>query len=96
MTIVLCSKGYPQVYKKNFIIKDLENIKREKNFFLYHAGTKKYNGKLLSIGGRVLNFTLIGENLKKMRSLILSKIKKLNLKKFYYRYDIGWRVIDKK
>ena len=96
MTIVLCSKGYPQVYKKNFIIKDLENIKREKNFFLYHAGTKKYNGKLLSIGGRVLNFTFIGENLKKMRSLILSKIKKLNLKKFYYRYDIGWRVIDKK
>ena len=96
MTIVLCSRGYPLNYKKNFEIKNINKIKYEKQFYLYHAGTKRHGEKILSVGGRVLNFTMIGKNLKKIRFKILKKIKKINLKNFYYRNDIGWRVIGKK
>ena len=47
LCIVLCSKGYPDKYKKNIEIKNLNKIKFNKNEFLFHAGTKKKNNKIL-------------------------------------------------
>tara|TARA_B100000963_G_scaffold360851_1_gene393465 strand:- start:2694 stop:3971 length:1278 start_codon:yes stop_codon:yes gene_type:complete len=95
MTIVLCSKGYPGKYKKNIIINNLNKLKLSKNNFIYHAGTKYYDGKLLSVGGRVLNFTSVGKNFSSIRKKILQLIKKLNWKNGIFRRDIGWRVIKK-
>ena len=95
MTIVICAKGYPGNYKKNIIIKNIDKIKLSKKNFLYHAGTMISGNKLKSIGGRVLNITSVGESFKKIRSKIISNIKKLNWKEGFYRKDIGWRVINK-
>ena len=95
MTIVLCSKGYPGKYKKNIPINNLRNLKLKKNF-IYHAGTKFENGTIVSTGGRVLNFTAIGENFFKIRKMIISQIKKLNWKNGFFRKDIGWKVIKTK
>ena len=94
MTIVLCSKGYPGNYKKNFNIKNLDKIKLSKNDYIYHAGTKLENGKILSSGGRVLNVTSLGKNFFNIRKRIISILKKINWNKGFYRRDIGWRVID--
>ncbi len=93
MTIVLCSKGYPGKYKKNKIIKNLEKIKNRQNLFVYHAGTKIINNKLISNGGRVLNITATGKIFKKIRINIFKIIKKINWKDGFFRKDIGWRVI---
>ena len=41
LCVVLCSKGYPDDYKKNEEIPNLDNIKTSNNEYLYHAGTKK-------------------------------------------------------
>ena len=95
MTIVLCSKGYPGNYKKDKNIKNLNNINLSKNDFIYHAGTKLKNGKIVSDGGRVLNVTSIGNNFSNIRSGIINLIKKINWKDGFYRKDIGWRVINK-
>ena len=95
MTIVLCSKGYPNSFKKNKIIKNINKIKISKNDYIYHAGTKFKNNKLLSNGGRVLNITSVGKNFLNIRKKIISIIKKLNWKDGFYRKDIGWRVINK-
>ena len=95
MTIVLCSKGYPNNYKKNLKIKNLSKIKLSKNDFIYHAGTKLENNQLMSNGGRVLNVTSIGKSLVKIRKKIISILIKLNWKEGFYRKDIGWRVIKK-
>ena len=93
MTIVVCSKGYPKKYKKNKIIKNLNRIKYNKNLFIYHAGTKTMNNKLISSGGRVLNITSTGKTFKNIRNIILKTIKKINWKYGFFRKDIGWRVI---
>ena len=93
MTIVLCSKGYPGKYKKNKIIKNFDDIKTSNNNFIFHAGTKFKNNKLLSHGGRVLNFSSTGKNFLNIRKSILRLLKKLNWKEGFYRKDIGWRVI---
>ena len=95
MTIVLCAKGYPNSYRKNLKINNINKIKLSQKNFLYHAGTKLSNGDLLSEGGRVLNVTSVGNNFCKIRNKIISNIKKLNWKYGFYRKDIGWKVINK-
>ena len=96
MTIVLCSKGYPGSYKKNKIIKNVDNIELSKKDFIYHAGAKIKNNKLFSNGGRVLNVTSTGNSFFRIRKNILSIIKKINWKNGFFRRDIGWKVINKK
>ena len=94
MTIVLCSKGYPRNYKKNILVKNLNRIKLDKKNFLFHAGTILRNKDIVSVGGRVLNFTCLGKNFLQIRKRIISSIKILNWKNGFFRKDIGWKVID--
>ena len=92
MTIVLCSKGYPRKIKLNSII-NIDKIKIMKNSFIFHAGTKFKDNKIVSCGGRVLNITSTGKIYKKIRINIFKIIKQINWKDGFYRKDIGWRVI---
>ncbi len=94
MTIVLCSKGYPGIYSKNKNLKNLDKIKLKRDDFIFHAGTKEINGKIFSNGGRVLNFTSLGNNFFKIRNRIIKLIRRLNWRNGFFRTDIGWRVIQ--
>ena len=93
LSIVLCSKGYPNKYKKNKLINNLNNLKLSSNQFIFHAGTKKNHSKIFSTGGRVLNFVAIAKSFKESRRLSLNLIKKLNWKYGFFRKDIGHKVI---
>ena len=95
MTIVLCSKGYPGNYKNNRKLTNLDKVNLSKKSYIFHAGTKIHNGDLVSNGGRVLNFTVIGQNFLDIRKKIIKMIKKFNWKDGFYRKDIGWKVIHK-
>ena len=92
--IVLCSSGYPDTYKKNVEIPNLEKITNN-NTFIYHAGTELINNKVYAIGGRVLNFVSISNDLKKSRESLIYKIENFNWKNGFYRKDIGFKIIDK-
>lgn len=94
MAIVLCSKGYPNKYKKNLVIKNIDKIKLSKNDFIFHAGTKFENNCLLSNGGRVLNIASTGKTFVNIRNKIIKLIKKVNWEHGFYRKDIGWKVIN--
>ena len=93
--VVLCSKGYPDKYKKNIEIKNLNQIKLGKNNFLFHAGTRKIKDKIYSAGGRVLNFVSVSDNFSKARNKIHKNLNKLNWQNGHYRKDIAFKVIDK-
>ena len=95
MSIVLCSKGYPN---KQLISKqiNLKQVILKKNSFIFHAGTKIKNGLLFSNGGRVLNIVVLGSAFLKIRSQIINIIKIINWKFGFFRKDIGWRIIKKK
>ena len=56
LCIVICSKGYPDEFKKEVEIINFENLELNENNFLFHAGTSRKNKKTYAIGGRVLNF----------------------------------------
>ena len=80
MCIVLCSKGYPDAYKKNLEIPSLDKLTNDKNTFVYHAGTELIESKVYATGGRVLNFVSISDNLKESRNSAIKEIRNLNWK----------------
>ena len=94
LSIVLCSKGYPGQYKKNLIIDNIKNIKTDQNNFCFHAGTILKDDKILSVGGRVLNFVSVAKDFSEARNNIIKNIDILNWSDGFYRRDIGYKVIE--
>ena len=94
LCIVLCSKGYPDQYKKDMIIKNLTKINLDQNQKIYHAGTKIKNEDIVSNGGRVLNFVNLSRTFKKARESNIKLIEEINWPNGFYRNDIGFNVIE--
>jgi phosphoribosylamine--glycine ligase len=93
--VVLCSKGYPEMYKKNVEIKNLDKLILDNNNYLFHAGTKNENNQILAIGGRVLNFVSLSNDFFEGRKNILSNLERLNWDEGFFRKDIAFKVIKK-
>lgn len=87
--IVAASKGYPDEYQKGFEISGLDFSDEE--IIVYHAGTKKANGKIVTNGGRVLGITSVIKNfdLKSAQQKAYSAIEKISFNGMYYRKDIA-------
>ena len=94
LCIVICSKGYPNKYSNDILIKNIEKLDLNEGDFFYHAGTKKIENKIYSNGGRVINFVSLSSNFKESRDKISNHIKKLNWSGGFFRKDIGYKVID--
>ena len=94
LCVVVCSKGYPENFKKNIEIVNLDKIKLNKNDYLFHAGTEVNNGKIFAIGGRVLNFVTLSDNFKSAKNIIYKNLNELNWTGGFYRKDIGFKVIE--
>ena len=95
LCIVVCSKGYPDSFEKNVEIKNLSKIILDKDEYLFHAGTLYKESKVYAVGGRVLNFVSLSEDLGSARDKIINKVGKLNWDGGFYRKDIGYKVIDR-
>tara|TARA_B110000027_G_scaffold107840_1_gene114854 strand:- start:3282 stop:4544 length:1263 start_codon:yes stop_codon:yes gene_type:complete len=94
LCIVVCSKGYPENFTKNLLIKNIEEIKLSTNEYLYHAGTTSIGNKVFSNGGRVLNFVCLSNDFSESRKKILELIDQLSWSDGFHRKDIGYKVID--
>ncbi len=91
--VVLASEGYPVSYEKGFPIHGLENFKNKDGYYVFHAGTKKKDGQIVTNGGRVLGVVAKGEDLKKARANAYEAINLVEFDNKYYRHDIG-KAID--
>ena len=91
----MCSKGYPENYKKKVEIENLSKIELNYEDYLFHAGTLEKEGKIFSIGGRVLNFVSLSNEFINARENVNKYLNKLNWTGGFYRKDIGYKVINK-
>ena len=91
--VVLASQGYPVKYEKGFEIRGLENFKGKDGYYVFHAGSKFQDGKIVTNGGRVLGVTALGEDLKKARANAYEAVKWVDFDNKYCRGDIG-KAID--
>ena len=93
LCVVMCSKGYPDNFKKNVQIGNLENINLDENNYIFHAGTEKIDKSIYAIGGRVLNFVSLSDDFGNAKKKIMNNLEQLNWSGGFYRKDIGYKVI---
>ena len=85
--IVLASRGYPESYPNGDEIFGLEQV--FDNGFIFHAGTKKQDTKIITNGGRVLGVTGLGNTLESAINHAYDITEKISWENKYLRTDIG-------
>jgi len=85
--VVLASKGYPESYPKGDEISGLDLMYDDA--YVFHAGTKKQNKKIIANGGRVLGVTALGDTLESAIKSAYSVSEKIFWENKYSRTDIG-------
>ncbi len=86
-TIMLVSGGYPESYEKGKLMTGFETVS---DSILFHAGTKKQDGKILTNGGRVLAITSYGDTYKEALAISNKNATKIDFEGKNYRKDIGF------
>ena len=89
--VVIASGGYPEQYKSNqeVLLEEIDGYDAK----LFHAGTKIYNGSVVTSGGRVFCATALGDDLKEAQEKAYNLVKKVSFNGAFYRKDIGYKGI---
>ncbi|MFM7262010.1 MAG: phosphoribosylamine--glycine ligase, partial [bacterium] len=92
--VVVCSKGYPGNYPKGLEITGLDEAKAVERgpgeeIVIFHAGTTRKGGKLVTNGGRVLGVTALAETVERASALASEAASKIQFDGAFYRRDIG-------
>ncbi len=88
--VVLASEGYPQKSQTGVEIIGLENIIKQDEINIFHAGTAKNEaGKFITAGGRVLGVTATARNLNGAIHRAYKAVNEIDWDGMQYRRDIG-------
>ncbi|MBT8489261.1 MAG: phosphoribosylamine--glycine ligase [Gemmatimonadetes bacterium] len=90
VTTVLASGGYPGPYVKGKEIYVPEDLESE-DVLVFHAGTERRDGKLVTSGGRVLAVTAVASTFASAASASRSGAAAIDFEGAFFRADIGWR-----
>jgi phosphoribosylamine--glycine ligase len=93
--VVVAAKGYPDTPETGQEIHGLDALKSEPDVIVYHAATGLRDGKVVTVGGRVLGVTALGSNLDAAVQRAYQAIGKIKFDGMYYRKDIGQRALAK-
>jgi phosphoribosylamine--glycine ligase len=93
LCVVMATKGYPGAYDKGSEIKGLTAAGADPNVEIFHAGTKRADGRILADGGRVLGVTARGETIGEAKAAAYAAIDKIDWPQGFCRHDIGARAI---
>ncbi len=92
--VVMAADGYPGAYKKGSEIKGVDAANALPGVVVFHAGTKAEGDKLLANGGRVLNVTATGADIKEAVSRAYAGVAAIDWPQGFYRKDIAWRALE--
>jgi phosphoribosylamine--glycine ligase len=92
--VVLAAGGYPFDYRKGDPISGLP-IAESADTKVFHAGTKKHDGHIVTAGGRVLCACALGESVQEAQRKAYELTGKIHWEGMYYRTDIGYRAIGR-
>jgi len=83
--VVAASGGYPGEYKTGLEI----TIEDNPEALLFHAGTRRENGRLYTAGGRVIGAAALGDTLGAAAERAYGGIRRVSFDGMHYRKDIG-------
>jgi len=87
--VVMASGGYPGSYEKGKVIEGLDDAAKMEDVVVFHAGTKKEGGKILTNGGRVLGVTALGGTIAEAQKRAYEAVAKITFEGAQYRKDIA-------
>ena len=93
LTVVMASKGYPGNYEKGHVINGLVDAARLPGVQIFHAGTEKRDGRIVAVGGRVLNVTATGRSVAEAQARAYAAVDAIHWDGCFSRRDIGWRAL---
>jgi phosphoribosylamine--glycine ligase len=89
--VVMASGGYPGKYEKGKPISGLEEAKKLPSVQVFHAGTARKDGQVVTDGGRVLGVTARGADIAQARKAAYEAVAKISFDGAQYRRDIAAR-----
>jgi len=93
--VVMASGGYPGDYEKGRIITGLKEAEQLQDVVVFHAGTKKQNGDVVTDGGRVLGVTALGDGIRQAKVRAYQAIDRIQFEGAYWRRDIADKAMKK-
>ena len=90
--VVLAAAGYPGNYPKGTPIQGLDAAQAD-NIKVFHAGTTRAGGQVVTNGGRVLCVTALGDTIAAAQKDCYRAVDKIGWDGMTLRRDIGWRAV---
>lgn len=87
LTVIAASGGYPLKYEKGKKVVGLQEL--DEDIIVFHGGTRKIDGTLVTNGGRVIAVTALANSIEEARQKVYKNMGKIEFDKMHYRKDIG-------
>ncbi|MDD5737186.1 MAG: phosphoribosylamine--glycine ligase [Candidatus Omnitrophica bacterium] len=95
VSVVLSSGGYPGEYETGFEIEGLDALEKARDVYVFHAGTRLADGKTVTAGGRVLNVTALGSDIRDAIDRCYNAVNLIEFEGMHFRRDIGHRALKR-
>lgn len=94
LTVVMASEGYPKSFETGNTINGIDEANKLDDVVVFHGGTaENEDGDIVNSGGRVLNVTALGDNVKEAKDKAYEAVSKISWSNSYNRTDIGDKAI---
>jgi phosphoribosylamine---glycine ligase len=94
VTVVMASAGYPGNVQAGKKITGLDECARMEDVQVFHAGTRREDGEVVSSGGRVLSVTALGDTIVAARDLAYAAVGKIQFEGCHFRRDIALVAVE--
>ena len=88
MTVVLASGDYPERGDSGTPIEGIEDAESG-GALVFHAGTARHGGQLVTNGGRILDVTGLGDDVAAARTQAYDAVSRISFAGMRFRRDIG-------
>jgi phosphoribosylamine--glycine ligase len=91
--VVLAAGGYPEHVETGKIISGIEAARAVPGAVVFHAGTRRQNGDLVTAGGRVLTVVGAGGTYREGIDMAYDAASRISFEGMQYRHDIGRKAL---
>jgi phosphoribosylamine---glycine ligase len=93
--VVLAAEGYPGAVERGRRIDGVDGLRSWKDGVVFHAGTRRQDGTLVTDGGRVLGVTALGATVAGAVAEAYAAVDRIHWPGMHYRRDIGHRALGR-
>ena len=93
--VVLAAGGYPGSYERGTPIRGLDALADWPDGVVFHAGTARRDGEVVTAGGRVLGVTALGRDVTAAVEEAYRAVARISWDGMQFRRDIGRRAVER-